>query len=119
MKNPVPVSQLAQQDYMKCQLPDSGKEICNGLENMTISSGVVQSSLLNTCSFTTSNFGTCFNCPSTAPTVDNPTPDAASSDRHLVPDNCDGVWWDPIAGQCLCQNTTCAFNETYTPLTTQ
>ncbi|KAI7904287.1 uncharacterized protein BX663DRAFT_504587 [Cokeromyces recurvatus] len=116
MQNPVPASQLAEQPYMKCGIPDVGKEICNGLENITITNGVVSGSLLNMCNFGTTNWATCFNCPATAPTVDNPTPNPsiASTDpkyRHPLPDNCDTVWWDPIAGQCLCSNSTCAYKD--------
>ena len=97
MKNPVPVSQLANQSYMKCDLPNTGKEICNGLQNITTAAdtGVVSSALTNKCNFNVTNWGTCYNCPSASPTLDNPTPQAASSDRHTVPDNCDSIWWDP------------------------
>ncbi|KAG2233759.1 hypothetical protein INT48_002245 [Thamnidium elegans] len=123
MQNPVPVSQLASQPYMQCTLPNIGKEICNGLENISIASNVVSGNLLNNCNFNTANWGTCFNCPATEPTLDNPTPNNAVSDtdpkfRHAVPNNCDSLWWDPIAGQCLCSNTTCAYNDTSVPLTT-
>lgn len=102
MKNPVPASQLADQPYMKCELPNTGKEICNGLENITIAAdtGVISSSLLNSCNFNTTVWHTCFNCPGSAPTLDNPTPNATiqttdPSYRHPVPDNCDSIWWDP------------------------
>ncbi|KAG2222305.1 hypothetical protein INT45_001568 [Circinella minor] len=118
MKNPVPVSQLANQSYMKCDLPNTGKEICNGLQNITVAAdtGVVSSALTNNCNFGTSNWGTCFNCPSGAPTVDNPTPQGGSSGRHPVPDNCDSIWWDPVAGQCLCTQESCAYKDTSVPV---
>ncbi|GAA5795630.1 hypothetical protein HPULCUR_000992 [Helicostylum pulchrum] len=123
MQNPVPVSQLASQPYMQCTLPNIGKEICNGLETVSIASNVVSGNLLNNCNFNTASWGTCFNCPATEPTLDNPTPNNVVSDtdpkfRHAVPNNCDSLWWDPIAGQCLCSNTTCAYNDTSVPLTT-
>ncbi|GAA5814133.1 hypothetical protein MFLAVUS_007624 [Mucor flavus] len=123
MQNPVPVSQLASQPYMQCTLPNIGKEICNGLETISIASNVVSGSLLNNCNFNAASWGTCFNCPATEPTLDNPTPNNAVADtdpkfRHAVPNNCDSLWWDPIAGQCLCSNTTCAYNDTSVPLTT-
>ncbi|KAI9483884.1 MAG: hypothetical protein EXX96DRAFT_500390 [Benjaminiella poitrasii] len=113
MQNPVPASQLADQPYMKCNTPQVGKEICNGLEDITITNGVVSSSLLNTCSFGTSSWATCFNCPGSEPTLDNPTPSpsVATTDpnyRHPIPEDCDTVWWDPIAGQCLCSDSTCS-----------
>lgn len=123
MQNPVPASQLADQPYMQCTTPNIGKEICNGLENITIASNVVSGSLLNSCNFNTANWATCFNCPSSEPTLENPTPNAAiaSTDpsfRHAVPNDCDSLWWDPIAGQCLCSNTVCAYNDTSVPLST-
>ncbi|KAL9545302.1 hypothetical protein PS6_008285 [Mucor atramentarius] len=123
MQNPVPASQLANQPYMQCTTPSIGKEICNGLENITIASNVVSGSLLNSCNFNTANWATCFNCPSSEPTLENPTPNAAiaSTDpnfRHAVPNDCDSLWWDPIAGQCLCSNTTCAYNDTSVPVAT-
>ncbi|KAI9492169.1 hypothetical protein BDB00DRAFT_765932 [Zychaea mexicana] len=123
MKNPVPASQLAEQSYMKCDLPNTGKEICNGLQNITVAgvTGVVSSALTNNCNFNTTNWGTCFNCPSTVPSLDNPTPPAAvqSTDpsyRHPVPDNCDSIWWDPVAGQCLCTQDSCAYKDTAVPV---
>lgn len=122
MQNPVPASQLASQSYMQCTLPNVGKEICNGLESISIASSVVSGALLNNCNFNTTNWGTCYNCPAVEPTLDNPTPNNAVADsdpkfRHAVPSNCDSLWWDPIAGQCLCSNTTCAYNDTAVPVT--
>jgi hypothetical protein len=116
MQNPVPASQLANQDYMKCTLPDVGKEICNGLENITIANNIVSGNLLNSCNFNTANWHTCYNCPSSEPTLQNPTPDSAvaSTDpkfRHPVPKDCDSIWWDPIAGQCLCTTAACAYKD--------
>ncbi|KAL0080685.1 hypothetical protein J3Q64DRAFT_1705650 [Phycomyces blakesleeanus] len=117
MQNPVPASELANQSYMKCELPNTGKEICNGLEKIAISDvGLVSSSLLNTCNFNVASWGTCFNCPSVAPTLATPLPPLSvqSTDpsyRHPVPDNCDSIWWDPVAGQCLCTTASCAYKD--------
>jgi hypothetical protein len=86
---------------MQCNLPNTGKEICNGLENITISAdGVASGSLLQNCNFNTTNWHTCYNCPSAAPTLETPVPSALlqSNDpnyRKPVPDNCDSIWWDP------------------------
>ncbi|CEP07511.1 hypothetical protein [Parasitella parasitica] len=123
MQNPVPASQLASQPYMQCTTPKIGKEICNGLENITVANNVVSGGLLNSCNFNSANWDTCFNCPSSEPTLENPTPKSAvaSTDpsfRHVVPNDCDSLWWDPIAGQCLCSNTTCAYNDTAVPIST-
>ncbi|CDS03170.1 hypothetical protein LRAMOSA00572 [Lichtheimia ramosa] len=122
MKNPVPKSQLADQAYMKCELPNTGKEICNGLQNISVSdAGVVSSPLLNMCNFNTTNWGTCFNCPGSAPTLESPTPNTTTQSndpkyRHPVPDNCDSIWWDPVAGQCLCTQQSCAYKDTAVPV---
>ncbi|KAI8988380.1 hypothetical protein BDF20DRAFT_329353 [Mycotypha africana] len=121
MQHPVPANQLASQPYMQCSAPNTGKEICNGLETINIAGNAVSGSLLNSCNFNTTNWSTCFNCPSYEPTLDKPTPDSAapSSDsnyRHPLPNNCDSIWWDPIAGQCLCTSTSCAYNDTAIPI---
>jgi hypothetical protein len=121
MQNPVPASQLGSQPYMQCGLPNIGKEICNGLENISINNNIVSGNLLNSCNFNTATWHTCFNCPSKEPTMENPTPESivAKNDpkfRHPVPNDCDSVWWDPIAGQCLCTNTNCAYNDTAVPI---
>lgn len=121
MQNPVPASQLANQPYMKCGQPNVGKEICNGLETISISSNIVSGSLLNSCNVNNANWATCYNCPSSEPTLENPTPkpnvdSGVPGFRHPVPTNCDSLWWDPIAGQCLCSNSTCAYNDTSIPV---
>jgi hypothetical protein len=120
MQNPVPASQLANQSYMQCQKPVTPKEICNGLETLNITSGVVSGSLLNSCNFNTSNFATCFNCPATAPVLETPVPASAvangtSGYRTPLPDNCSPFWWDPVAGQCLCTSSSCAYQDTAVP----
>ncbi|ORZ08349.1 hypothetical protein BCR42DRAFT_455530 [Absidia repens] len=123
MQNPVPASQLASQSYMQCNVPNTGKEICNGLENITISAdGVASGALLQSCNLNNTNWHTCFNCPNAAPSLENPVPAAAlqSSDpnyRKPVPDNCDSIWWDPVAGQCLCTESSCAYKDTAVPTT--
>ncbi|CAO3632038.1 unnamed protein product [Cunninghamella blakesleeana] len=121
MQNPVPASQLSNQPYMKCDLPNTGKEICNGLENITISTeGVASGSLLQSCNFNVTNWHTCYNCPNAAPTLETPVPPVGvqSTDpnyRKPVPDNCDSIWWDPVAGSCLCTSQSCAYKDTAIP----
>ncbi|KAF7723749.1 hypothetical protein EC973_001725 [Apophysomyces ossiformis] len=125
MKNPVPASKLAEQPYMKCELPNTGKEICNGLEKIDISdAGVASSSLLSSCNFNTTNWHTCYNCPSAAPTLQTPTPGSAVQPndpkyRHPVADNCNSIWWDPVAGQCLCTTSSCAYKDVAVPVDSQ
>lgn len=92
MKNPVKASELGKQDYMRCEQPVIAKEICNGLDddnNQNVDDG-----LLNSCNFGTTTFNTCFNCPNTAPTLDQPTPATAAQNgsagfRYPLPNNCE------------------------------
>ncbi|KAI8880236.1 hypothetical protein K501DRAFT_287004 [Backusella circina FSU 941] len=110
MKNPVKASELGKQDYMQCNEPVIPKEICNGLDDDH--NGSIDDGLVNSCNFGTTSMNTCFNCPSGAPTLNNPTPESTVKNgtagyRYLVPGNCDSIWWDPIGNTCLCQGTDC------------
>ncbi|KAG2186563.1 hypothetical protein INT44_002787 [Umbelopsis vinacea] len=120
MQNPVPASQLASQSYMQCQKPVTPKEICNGLEALNYNSTVVTGNLINACNFNTSNFATCFNCPGSAPSLQTPVPasgiaNGTSGYRTPLPSNCNPLWWDPVAGQCLCTTSSCAYQDTSVP----
>ncbi|KAI7870793.1 hypothetical protein BDF14DRAFT_1720279 [Spinellus fusiger] len=115
MKNPVKASELSKQDYMKCQQPVISKEICNGLDDDA--NGTIDDNLFNNCNFGTTTFKTCFNCPSTAPTLDTPAPASASQKgaegyRYPLPLDCDTKWWDPIGNACLCTTTECQYKDT-------
>ncbi|KAG2197793.1 hypothetical protein INT46_009490 [Mucor plumbeus] len=110
MKNPVKASELGAQDYMQCKQPVITKEICNGLDDDH--NGVIDDGLINSCNFGTTSMKTCFNCPSGAPTLDNPTPASSAQNgtagyRYPIPDNCDTTWWDPIGNTCLCTTADC------------
>ncbi len=41
---------------------------------------------------------------------------ALDGGRKPVPDNCDTLWWDPIAGRCLCNSPACARQDTSRPI---
>lgn len=119
MKNPVKASELKNQDYLKCQQPVIDKEICNGLDDN--SNNQVDEDLTNNCNFGTTTFKTCFNCPSTAPTLSTPVPPSSAKNgtngyRYPLPDNCDTEWWDPIGNQCLCTSSTCQYKDTAVPV---
>ncbi|CEI90440.1 hypothetical protein RMCBS344292_04765 [Rhizopus microsporus] len=110
MKNPVKASELGKQDYMQCKQPVIPKEICNGLDDDH--NGVIDDNLINSCNFGQSSTKTCFNCPGSAPTLDNPTPASTAQNgtagyRYPIPDNCDTTWWDPIGNTCLCTSAEC------------
>ncbi|KAF9311576.1 hypothetical protein BG003_007234 [Podila horticola] len=114
MKNPVPASQLAAQDYMKCNLPAVGKEICNGMDDTK--AGAIDSKVLETCSFASGPWSTCYGCPKTMPTPADPVPERVvaagqAGYRTPVPANCAMEWWDPVAAQCLCTSSNCTFTD--------
>ncbi|KAI7868079.1 hypothetical protein BDF14DRAFT_1796138 [Spinellus fusiger] len=118
MKNPVKASEFGQQPYMQCQQPVIANEICNGLDdnhNQQVDEGLV-----NSCNFGTSFFKTCYNCPNTAPSLDNPTPPPAATNgsagyRYPLPDTCDSTWWDPIGNTCLCTSNDCKYIVAQSP----
>ncbi|KAJ3122117.1 hypothetical protein HK098_003096 [Nowakowskiella sp. JEL0407] len=99
MKKPVPASQLASQPYMDCPTPPPG--VCNGLTP----------SLAVTCNLPNGTISSCFGCPSSYPTLENPAPLRTDTTRCLVPDNCDGIHWDPIGCKCLCTTETCKWKD--------
>ncbi|KAF9328689.1 hypothetical protein BG006_008172 [Podila minutissima] len=114
MKNPVPASQLAAQDYMKCNIPAVGKEICNGMDDTK--AGAIDSKVLETCNFASGPWSTCYGCPKTIPTPADPVPERVvaagqASYRTPVPANCAMEWWDPVAAQCLCTSSNCTFTD--------
>ncbi|KAF8955310.1 hypothetical protein BGZ46_002664 [Entomortierella lignicola] len=114
MQNPVPASQLANQTYMKCELPAVGKAICNGLDNTN--SGTLDNGLLQMCNFPSGSWSTCYGCPTTEPTNSTPVPARVISAgqpgyRTPVPSTCAMEWWDPVAAQCLCNSTNCTFTD--------
>ncbi|KAF9925634.1 hypothetical protein FBU30_004619 [Linnemannia zychae] len=115
MQNPVPASELANQPYMKCQLPVVGKEICNGLDDTK--AGAIDKGVLEMCNFDAGSWSTCYGCPTTNPSVAEPVPARAvaagqTGYRTPVPTTCAMEWWDPVAAQCLCTSSNCTFTDT-------
>ncbi|KAI8979711.1 hypothetical protein BDF20DRAFT_871225 [Mycotypha africana] len=118
MKNPVKASELGNQTYMQCKQPVISKEICNGLDDDH--NGTIDDNLVQSCNFGNSSTKTCFNCPSTAPTLDNPTPASSVQNgttgyRYPIPDTCDTTWWDPVGNTCLCTSADCQLTSIATP----
>ncbi|CAG8550595.1 4560_t:CDS:2 [Paraglomus brasilianum] len=109
MKNPVPVSQLANHPAFKCTVPKLGTEICNGLDDN--GDGNIDERLKQQCSLPTTTITTCYNCPVDTPTPANPVPKSANQNRFEVSTTCDTIYWDPVAGKCLCQDQSCAFTD--------
>ncbi|KAF9970253.1 hypothetical protein BGZ73_007077 [Actinomortierella ambigua] len=115
MKNPVPASELANQEYMKCTRPAVGKEICNGLADTA--NGAIDAGVLELCNFAAGPWSTCYGCPKTAPSPADPVPERMVAvgqvgARTPVPTTCAMEWWDPVAAQCLCTSTNCTFTDT-------
>jgi len=115
VQNPVPYSQLDQVASLKCSTPqvDASKKVCNGIPQN-------EAGLLAHCDFPDFPFYTCYGCPSVEPSPGNPNPDQAvvsgQAARFRLPTNCSTPFWDPIAGQCLCTSSTCAFTDNSRPI---
>ncbi|KAF8661960.1 hypothetical protein AX16_001255 [Volvariella volvacea WC 439] len=115
VRHPVPVSQLDQIPSLRCTTPqvDPGREICNGIPQNE--NGVIQH-----CAFDDFPFYTCYGCPSTPPTPDNPNPSQevpmGEQPRFRLPANCSTPFWDPVAGECICASSTCAFEDDSRPI---
>lgn len=113
MQNPVPASQLNTLDAFKCQTPNVDQHICNGLSK---NSDLLQHCISNTAGDPLNNspFYTCYGCPQTTPSPQQPNPPQKNNDgsiRTRISSNCDTAWWDPIAGKCLCSGSNCAFTD--------
>ncbi|CAL1694786.1 unnamed protein product [Somion occarium] len=115
VQHPVPISQLDQVQSLKCSTPqvDSSKKICNGIPQN-------EEGLLSHCAFPDFPFYTCYGCPQEAPTPSNPNPSQQVPDgqqaRIRLPANCSTPFWDPIAGECICTASTCAFSDNSRPI---
>ncbi|KAG6818372.1 hypothetical protein H0H93_005494 [Arthromyces matolae] len=115
VQNPVPISQLDTVSALKCSTPqvDSSLKICNGIPQN-------ENGLLSHCDFSDFPFYTCYGCPQTEPTPDNPNPAQQIPDgqqaRYRLPSNCSTPFWDPIAGKCICTSSTCAFIDNSRPI---
>ncbi|GAA5973519.1 hypothetical protein JCM11641_007095 [Rhodosporidiobolus odoratus] len=110
IKNPVPNSQIDQVEAFKCTTPDIDDHICNGMP-------ANEQGLLNKCAFTDFPWTTCYYCPTTPPTPDDPVPAPASGDtRYTLPSNCSTPFFDPIKNECLCTSDSCKFTDQTRPI---
>ncbi|KAN0065437.1 hypothetical protein ACQY0O_001273 [Thecaphora frezii] len=113
MQNPVPASQLNTLDAFKCQTPDVKDHICNGMaSNMDLAQHCI--SMTAGDPLNNSPFYTCYGCPETTPSPQNPNPPQKNNDgtiRTRIDSKCDTPWWDPIAGKCLCSGGNCGFTD--------
>ncbi|CAK5266052.1 unnamed protein product [Mycena citricolor] len=112
--NPVPLSQLDSFAPLQCSTPqiDNSTKICNGMPQH-------EQGLIELCDFSDFPFYTCYGCPVDEITPGNPNPSQQNKDgtiRHRLPSNCSTAFWDPIAGNCLCNANTCAFVDNSRPI---
>ncbi|KAF8999717.1 hypothetical protein BDZ89DRAFT_1027793 [Hymenopellis radicata] len=113
VRNPTPVGQLDNFDALRCSTPDVQENICNGMPER-------ERGLLAHCPFSEFPFFTCYGCPETTPTPQNPNPKQVVLDgqqaRFRLPGNCSTPFWDPINGKCICSSSTCAFEDNSRPI---
>jgi len=113
VQNPVPVSQLNSVAALKCSTPVVNEAICDGIPDN-------EQGLLDLCDFSDFPFYTCYGCPVVEPTPDNPNPAQDTSEgqqlRYRLPANCSTAFWDPIEGQCICESSTCQFQDNSRPI---
>lgn len=118
MQNPVPASQLNTLDAFKCQVPNVKQHICNGFQ---ANNDLLEHCISDTAGDALNNspFYTCYGCPVTTPSPQQPNPPQKNNDKTLrtrIPNNCDTPFWDPIAAKCLCTGSACAFDDSTRPI---
>ncbi|RXW17589.1 hypothetical protein EST38_g8262 [Candolleomyces aberdarensis] len=112
VRNPVPASQLNTIPSFACPRPtiDASVKVCNGIPQN-------EGGLLARCGFSDFPFFTCYGCPTTVPTPQNPLPAQDPNQvRHRLPATCSTEYWDPIGNQCLCNSASCAFQDSSRPI---
>jgi hypothetical protein len=115
MRNPVKASELAGHPAINCSKFNTytvnGNEICDGIDNN--GDGNIDEGLVENCGIGNTYFSTCFGCPTSEPSVDDPTP-ARNGNRITVPfQGCSEGTWDPLTSNCV--STT---GSTYLDVTT-
>ncbi|GAK65039.1 carbohydrate esterase family 4 protein [Moesziomyces antarcticus] len=118
MQNPVPASQLNTLDAFKCQTANVDQHICNGFAK---NNDLLEHCISNTAGDALNNspFYTCYGCPQTTPSPQQPNPPQKNNDRSLrtrIPNNCDTPFWDPVAAKCLCSGSQCGFTDSTRPI---
>ncbi|GAA6018025.1 hypothetical protein JCM11491_000035 [Sporobolomyces phaffii] len=112
LQNPVKNSDIGSVDALGCKTPDvpSDAKLCNGIPQNEIG-------LLNRCPFEDFPWQTCYYCPATEPTPENPVPPPRSGDtRHTLPANCSTAFFNPQTNECLCSSSACAFTDSTKPI---
>jgi len=104
MKNPVKASELGGHPAINCSKFNTYKvkndvEICDGIDNT--GNGMIDDGLVEQCGIGNTYFSTCFGCPTSEPSIDNPTP-ARNGNRVTIPSQgCAEGTWDPLTSSCV------------------
>ncbi|SCV73021.1 BQ2448_6946 [Microbotryum intermedium] len=113
MQDPQSNDQIAQSTALQCSTPavDATLKICNGVQQN-------EAGLLLQCPFTDFSWTTCYGCPVTPPTPQNPVPAQNTSlgVRAHLPTNCSTPFFDPVGNRCTCAATSCAFTDQTRPI---
>ncbi|KAJ7589601.1 hypothetical protein C8J56DRAFT_1049242 [Mycena floridula] len=115
VKNPATIANLDSVSALKCSTPqvDASQKICNGIPQN-------EAGQLSHCAFSDFPFYTCYGCPQTTPTPDDPNPAQQVPDgqaaRFRLPGNCSTPFWDPVGGKCICTASTCNFADDSRPI---
>jgi len=117
MKNPVKASDLQDHPAISCKKMttypvNSDTEICDGIDNN--GDGNIDEGVVENCNFNTASFSTCFGCPATEPTIENPVP-SRNGDRNIIPsEGCKEGTWNPVTNECDSMENS-NYLETITP----
>jgi len=117
MKNPVKASELSGHAAISCSKFNTYKvksdtEICDGIDNT--GDGNIDEGLVESCGIGNSYFSTCFGCPTSEPSIDNPNP-TRNGDRKPIPQQgCTEGTWDPVTSSCVSTSGS-TYLESITP----
>ncbi|KAL8279618.1 hypothetical protein RQP46_007931 [Phenoliferia psychrophenolica] len=112
VKAPVTNDAIGNVTALQCKAPVVNDKICNGIP-------ANEQGLLLNCPFIDFPFTTCYGCPVSPPTPQNPVPaqNTTIGVRSHISANCSTAFFDPVANKCLCTDATCAFQDNTGPIT--
>lgn len=132
IKDPKPNSKISEVTALQCHTPNvpADEKICNGIPQNEVSryrrrppvppptdADLHQAGLLNACAFKDYPWQTCYYCPVTAPTPDNPVPaPVAGNTRHTLPSDCQTAFFNPQTNECTCKSSSCSFTDNTKPI---
>jgi len=104
MKNPVKASDLEGHPAISCSKfgtykVNSDTEICDGIDNN--GDGNIDEGVVENCGIGNSYFSTCFGCPTSEPSIDNPTPLRNGNRKTIPQQGCVEGTWDPLTSNCV------------------